>query len=266
MVLYRLSSVISNVLWSPKEHSLVNRTTSPSWSQAILHGSSIQIRHQTILIGFYVTVRQSVPSPRYVHGHIEQTTTQPKGNRRISHNQSNGNLNPLKVLRVILGHIPESTIKRIVKNNLVNGLKFSYEQIKNLKLGLCPTCMTTKMKAFPIYPTMSIPRCFRMSIFWHHRVRATSQKYRRLSLRSILCRSLYEYTYGLWNEEKGWATTRSETDHPPVRIHSQLQFVDTQLPHLRLWIRTTWDLLSHVLSYQQHQASTELHWMLCRSH
>ena len=58
------------------------------------------------------------------------------------------------MLHVILGHIPESTIKRIVKNNLVNGLKVSYEQIKNLKLGICPTCMMTKMKAFPIYPTM----------------------------------------------------------------------------------------------------------------
>ena len=58
------------------------------------------------------------------------------------------------MLHVILGHIPESTIKRIVKQNLVNGLKFSYEQIKNLKLGICPTCMMTKMKAFPIYPTM----------------------------------------------------------------------------------------------------------------
>ena len=58
------------------------------------------------------------------------------------------------MLHVILGHIPESAIKHIVKNNLVNGLKFSYEQIKNLKLGICPTCMMTKMKAFPIYPTM----------------------------------------------------------------------------------------------------------------
>jgi hypothetical protein len=81
---------------------------------------------------------------------------QPKGNRQLSHNQSYGNLNPLEVLHVILGHISESTIKRIVRNNLVDGLKFSYDQIKHLKLGLCPTCMMTKMKAFPIYPTMSI--------------------------------------------------------------------------------------------------------------
>jgi hypothetical protein len=73
----------------------------------------------------------------------------------MSHNQSHGNLNPLEVLHVILGHIPESTIKRIVKQNLVNGLKFSYEQIKNLKLGICPTCMMTKMKAFPTMEPVS---------------------------------------------------------------------------------------------------------------
>jgi len=48
-----------------------------------------------------------------------------------------------------------SAIKRIVRKNLVNGLKFSYEQIRHLKLGLCPTCMMTKMRAFPINPTMS---------------------------------------------------------------------------------------------------------------
>ena len=72
------------------------------------------------------------PTVSVSYGIIEQKTTKSKGNRRISHNQSNGNLNPLEVLHVILGHIPESTIKRIVENNLVNGLKFSYEQIKNL--------------------------------------------------------------------------------------------------------------------------------------
>jgi hypothetical protein len=88
------------------------------------------------------------------YGLIEQSVVLFKGNRRITHNQSNGNLNPLELLHVILGKIPESTIKRIVKNNHVDGLKFSYEQIKNLELGICPKCMMTKMKAFPIYPTM----------------------------------------------------------------------------------------------------------------
>jgi hypothetical protein len=97
------------------------------------------------------------------YGLIEQSNPIPKGNRRISHNKSNGNLNLLEMLHVILGHIPESTIKRIVKNNLVNGLKFSYEQIKNLKLGLCPTCMMTKMKAFPIYPTIWWDRSEKLS-------------------------------------------------------------------------------------------------------
>jgi hypothetical protein len=33
----------------------------------------------------------------------------------------------LKVLHFIIGHISENTIKRIAKNNLVDGLKFSYE-------------------------------------------------------------------------------------------------------------------------------------------
>jgi len=90
------------------------------------------------------------------YGLIEPSLAkQPKGNRQLTHNQTHGNLNPLEVLHVILGHIPESTIKRIVRKNLVNGLKFSYEQIRHLKLGLCPTCMMTKMRAFPIYPTMS---------------------------------------------------------------------------------------------------------------
>ena len=86
------------------------------------------------------------------------TTLQLKGNRQLSHNQSYGNLNPLEVLHVILGHLSEQQIKRIVKNNLVNGLKFSYDKIKHLKLGLCPICVVTKMKAFPVYRSLSIKK------------------------------------------------------------------------------------------------------------
>ena len=78
-----------------------------------------------------------------------------KGNRQLTFNQSYGNLNPLEVLHVILGHIPEGQIKHMVKNNVVNGLKYNYDQIRHLKLGLCPTCMLTKMKAFPIYKSLS---------------------------------------------------------------------------------------------------------------
>ena len=77
------------------------------------------------------------------------------GNRQLTHNQSHGNLNPLEVLHVILGHLSEYQIKRIVKNQLVHGLKFTYDQIRHLKLGLCPTCVLTKMKAFPIYRSLS---------------------------------------------------------------------------------------------------------------
>jgi hypothetical protein len=71
------------------------------------------------------------PTVSVSYGIIEQKSTKSKGNRRISHNQSHGNLNPLEVLHVILGHITESTIKTIVKQNLVTWLKFSYAEIKN---------------------------------------------------------------------------------------------------------------------------------------
>jgi len=79
-----------------------------------------------------------------------------KGNRQLTQTQSYGNLNPLEVLHVMLGHIPEKQIKRMVRDNLVNGLKFSYDKIKHLQLGLCPTCVMTKMRAFPIYSSLSI--------------------------------------------------------------------------------------------------------------
>ena len=100
--------------------------------------------------------------------HHRATDFKIQGKQTDSHNQSNGNLNPLEVLNVILGHIPESTIKRIVKNNLVNGIQLRTDQ---------------KLETWYL-PNMSIIR--------HHRVRATSSKYRRLSLRSTLRRSLHE--------------------------------------------------------------------------
>ena len=93
------------------------------------------------------------------YGLIESSPAmKPKGNRQLTHNQPYCNLNPLEVLHVILGHISESTIKRIVKKNFVDGLKLTYDQIRHSKLGLCPNCMMTKMRAFLIYPTMSVIR------------------------------------------------------------------------------------------------------------
>ena len=59
------------------------------------------------------------------------------------------------MLHVILGHIPEEQIKRIVRYNVLDGLKFTYDQIKHLKLGLCPSCIVAKMRAFPIYRSLS---------------------------------------------------------------------------------------------------------------
>jgi len=91
------------------------------------------------------------PSP------LAMESLKPKGNSQLTHDQSYDNLNPLEMLHVILGHISESTVKRNVKKNLVDGLTFNYDQIRHLKLGLCPTCMMT-MKALLIYPTISVIR------------------------------------------------------------------------------------------------------------
>ena len=59
------------------------------------------------------------------------------------------------MLHVILGHLLELQIKRIVK---ISDLKFSYDKIKHLKLGLCSICIVTKMKAFPVYRSLSIKK------------------------------------------------------------------------------------------------------------
>ena len=56
------------------------------------------------------------------------------------------------MLHVILGHIPESTIKRIVKNNLVNGLKFSYEQIQKLETWYLPNMHDDQDESFSDLP------------------------------------------------------------------------------------------------------------------
>ena len=74
------------------------------------------------------------------YGNINLTMpTNLKGNRQLTFNQSYGNLNPLEVLHVILGHIPEGQIKYMVKNNVVNGLKYNFDQIRHLKLWFVPS-------------------------------------------------------------------------------------------------------------------------------
>ncbi len=116
-----------------------------------------------IIKGVYAWILDSAKTRQYrspvtvCYGLIESSpATKPKGNRQLTHNQWYGNLNPLEVLHIILGHISESNIKRIVMKNLDDGQKFYYDQIRHLKLGLCPTCMMTKMIAFPILVSSSV--------------------------------------------------------------------------------------------------------------
>jgi hypothetical protein len=59
-------------------------------------------------------------------------------------------MNPLEILHIKLGHAPEQVIKRICKLKMLKGLHYTYDDIKNLPLGLCSSCMKGRMKAFPI--------------------------------------------------------------------------------------------------------------------
>lgn len=77
------------------------------------------------------------------------------GNQPHHYQATLGDLNPLEVLHVSLGHVSVDVIKWIVKHNVVNGLKYTWNDIKDLKLGLCPTCMTSRMRSFPVYPSIS---------------------------------------------------------------------------------------------------------------
>lgn len=73
-----------------------------------------------------------------------------KGSAQIKNRATIAGLNPLEVLHVKLGHASESLIKWIVRNGIVNGLGYNYDQIKNLHLPVCDACMKGKMKALPV--------------------------------------------------------------------------------------------------------------------
>jgi hypothetical protein len=78
-----------------------------------------------------------------------------QGSQRHVNKATRGELSPLEILHVILNHAPEALIKRIVRNRLVRGLKFTWDQIRHLSLRLCDTCLRSRMRAFPVYPSIS---------------------------------------------------------------------------------------------------------------
>jgi hypothetical protein len=77
------------------------------------------------------------------------------GSSRAKYLTTSCGLNPLKVLHVWLGHSSEDLIKWIVKSGVCDGLGYTYGQIKHLQLPLCDACMKSRMKAFPIPPSMT---------------------------------------------------------------------------------------------------------------
>jgi hypothetical protein len=71
-------------------------------------------------------------------------------NAQIKYKATTSNLYQLEVLHVKLGHAPEHVIKRILKFNMLEGLPYTFDDIKDEHLGLCYSCMKGCMKAFPI--------------------------------------------------------------------------------------------------------------------
>jgi hypothetical protein len=80
-----------------------------------------------------------------------------KGSRSMTYAPAVVGVNPLEVLHISLGHIPERHIKWLVKHNKVKGLLYTYKEIRKLHLGVCATCLKGRMKAFPV-PTRGIHR------------------------------------------------------------------------------------------------------------
>lgn len=61
-------------------------------------------------------------------------------------------LNPLEVLHRQWGHLGEANIKRALKNKMVKGCKYTYEDVKDLEMRVCYDCLRGRMKARPSNP------------------------------------------------------------------------------------------------------------------
>jgi hypothetical protein len=56
---------------------------------------------------------------------------------------------PMQQLHLKMNHMSEKLIKYTVKNNIVDGLQYSWDQIKHCKLELCEACLMGRMRRFP---------------------------------------------------------------------------------------------------------------------
>jgi hypothetical protein len=66
-----------------------------------------------------------------------------------------GKLNPLEVMHTRLGHHTAATLKYMVKHNTVDGLGVTAKELKNITLGPCFADYAGRMKAFPVYSSLT---------------------------------------------------------------------------------------------------------------
>ena len=78
-----------------------------------------------------------------------------QGSQRHVNKATRANLNPLETLHIILNHAPEHLIKRLVRLQLIQGLKYTWDEIKHFTLRLCDTCLKARMRAFPVYSPLN---------------------------------------------------------------------------------------------------------------
>jgi hypothetical protein len=56
---------------------------------------------------------------------------------------------PMQQLHLKMNHMSEKLIKHTVKNNVVDGLQYTWDQIKRCRLELCEACLMGRMRRFP---------------------------------------------------------------------------------------------------------------------
>ena len=57
-----------------------------------------------------------------------------------------GNCNLLEVLHVCYGHLSEKVLKWMVRHGMIKGIGITYDQIRNMSLPICESCMLAKCK------------------------------------------------------------------------------------------------------------------------
>lgn len=63
-------------------------------------------------------------------------------------NSTIAGLNALELLHLRFGHMSETKIKLMLKNNVVTGIRYNYNDIKDLAMRTCWSCQLGRMRAF----------------------------------------------------------------------------------------------------------------------